>query len=189
MAEEVKVEKESSGRTAPKRFNRYQSRGASVGTAECKFEGRCEDLKGFVFDFTDGKNADIYNLSMKEIAEYGGRTYTYGGDLKFTVESEEKFTLPKPTKVEVDQLDATHKQIWEKRIDEYVKLDMKLNENCQNLYSLIWGQCTEYMRAKLEAVVGYDKMRTSLNVIRLIKSIKGLTYKFEGQNYHPRELH
>jgi hypothetical protein len=66
---------------------------------------------------------------------------------------------------------------------------MKLNENCQKHYSLIWGQCTEYMRAKLEAVMGYDKMCTSLDVIRLINSIKGLTYKFEGQNYHPRALH
>jgi hypothetical protein len=112
MTEEVKVEKEISGGTAPTRFNRYQSRGASIGTVEFKFEGRCEYLKGFVFNCTDGNHADRLNLSMKEIAEFVGRTYPYGGDMKFTVEKEEKFTLSKPTKVEVGKLYATNKRIW-----------------------------------------------------------------------------
>jgi hypothetical protein len=80
--------------------------------------------------------------------------------------------------VDIDKLEATNKLIWENRIDGYVKRAMKLNDNCQKLYSLIWGQYTEYMRKNPEEVARYDMMRTSLDVVRLIKSIKGLTYKF-----------
>jgi hypothetical protein len=75
---------------------------------------------------------------MKEIAEYVSRTYTYRGDMPFIVENEEKF-LPEPTKGDVDKLDATGKLIWENQIDEYIKRDIKVDDNCQKLYSLIWG--------------------------------------------------
>jgi hypothetical protein len=60
---------------APKRFNQYH-RGVSGGAAasgiaasEPKFNVWCEEIKGFICDCTDGRQANRYNLSMKEIAE------------------------------------------------------------------------------------------------------------------------
>jgi hypothetical protein len=68
--------------------------------------------------------------------------------------------------------------MWERRVDEYIKDENKLKENCQKRYSLATGQCTEYMRDKLEAVTGYKELKDKFDVIGLIKTIKGLTFQF-----------
>jgi hypothetical protein len=51
------------------------------------------------------------------------------------------------------------------------------------------GQCSEYMRAKLEGLDSYEKMKDGFDMIALIKAIKGLTYQFDGQKYHSMALH
>jgi hypothetical protein len=51
------------------------------------------------------------------------------------------------------------------------------------------GQCTEFMRAKLDALKDWKGIKYSFDLIKLIKAIKGLTYKFEGHNYHAMALH
>jgi hypothetical protein len=62
-----------------------------------------------------------------------------------------------------------------------MKRDIKLSENCDKLHSLIFGQCTDFMREKLASIEGYETMKCSLHDAALIKAIKGLTYKFEGR--------
>jgi hypothetical protein len=154
-----------------------------------KFEGRCQDLKGFAFDCAEGRHADSYNLSMKEMALYAGRTFTYGADLKRTIKHEEKFTVPKPGDIDIRTVSATEKRIWEKHVDEYVKRDVRFERNSEKLYSLIIGQCTEYMKSKLESLVDYDSFADTFDVVPLIEAIKGLTYQFESQWYHSQALH
>jgi hypothetical protein len=44
-----------------------------------RFEGKCEELKGHVFDSVDACQTDQYTKTIKEIVEYVGRTYKYGG--------------------------------------------------------------------------------------------------------------
>jgi hypothetical protein len=41
------------------------------------------------------------------------------------------------------------------------------------------GQCTDYMRAKLEAVARYDVMKERFDLKVMIKATKGLRYQFE----------
>jgi hypothetical protein len=71
---EVKVEKTDTTNSTgpPKRYNRFQQQ-------ETKFNGRCEDINGFVFDCADGKQANQYNATIREITAYVDRTYDYGG--------------------------------------------------------------------------------------------------------------
>jgi hypothetical protein len=70
-----------------------------------------------------------------------------------------------------------------------VKRDVRLTENCEKLYSLIVGQCTEYMTSKLEILLDYDLFNDAVDVVALIKAIEGLTYQFESQRYHSQALH
>lgn len=39
----------------------------------------------------------MYNNTTKEIAKYVGRTYTYGGDIRLTIETLEAPTFTQPT--------------------------------------------------------------------------------------------
>ena len=40
-----------------------------------KFEGKCEDLKGSIYDCSDAKQADIFVKTTKDLAAYAGWTY------------------------------------------------------------------------------------------------------------------
>lgn len=52
-----------------------------------KFEGKCSELKGHIYDCSDSRQAEVYSKTTKEIAEYVGRNYKYGGDARLAVES------------------------------------------------------------------------------------------------------
>jgi hypothetical protein len=145
---EVKVKKGASPKMTTTRRTGWKPRGNQHSKQPVsEFEGRSPDLKGFTFECVEGRHADSYNMSMKEMALYLGITFTYGADLKWMIEHEEKFTVTNPGDIDIRTVSATGKRIWEKRNDEYVKRDVRLEENCEKLYSLIIGQCTEYMKS------------------------------------------
>jgi len=58
-----------------------------------KFEGKCEDPKGHVYDSADhSQQADQYTRTTKEVAEYAGQTLKYPQDIRKAIE-----TLQNPT--------------------------------------------------------------------------------------------
>jgi hypothetical protein len=141
-----------------------------------------------VFDCAVGKEADRYTVTMKEMAEYIGSNFTYGADIRWSLEHEEEFVVPKPISLG-DTADAIDKRIWEKEIDEYVKRKAKHGDNCRNLFSLILGQCTDYLKAKLESLASFPTMKEDFDVFQLIKAVKGATFLLEDSKYHLEALH
>jgi hypothetical protein len=181
---ETKVDTNASKEAAPVkrggyRGNRYKPAAITV-TRELKFSGKCDSLIGFVYDCSDGKQSDRFNIATKEIAEYVGREYPYGGDIRWTIQNLELFKEEEPSELAASS-SVLKKRMWKKRVDEFTKRENKLKENCQMAYSLVIGQCTAYMRAKLESVVGYRDTESRPDLIGLIKTIKGLSFQFEGQ--------
>jgi hypothetical protein len=87
MMEGVKVEK---GSNPPPKKPSWYYRGSTTAatTADTKpeFQGRCDDLRGHVFDCAVGKQADRYTVTMKAIAEYIGSNFTYGDDIRWIME-------------------------------------------------------------------------------------------------------
>jgi hypothetical protein len=73
-----------------------------------------------VFDCDNGKQSDHYAVIMKEVAEYIGSNYAYGADIRWSLEHEALFVVPRPTKP-ADGADAIDTRIFEKEVDEYVK--------------------------------------------------------------------
>jgi hypothetical protein len=144
----------------PKKAVRYHYRGpaATAAKTEASFQGRCDDLKGHIFDCMGGRQSNQYAVTMKEIAAYIGTKYTFGADIRWSLEHEKEFVIPKPTPLAA-AADDINKRIWEKEIDEYIKRKSKLESNCRTLFSLIHGQCTEYLKAKLEALAGFPSMK------------------------------
>ena len=110
-----------------------------------KFEGRCEELKGHIYDCSDARQADMFVKTTKEIAEYVGRTYKYGSDARLAIDNMKRPKIQEPDDPKKDAT-ATQKKIWEKRIDEYVKREGQLEENLKTVYSLVWGQCTDALK-------------------------------------------
>lgn len=155
---------------------------------QAKFEGECDDLKGHIYDCSDARQSDIYVKTNKAIAGHVGRTYKYSGDIRSVVDN---LTLPTFTEPTDPPADATRTgvRIWEKQVDEYVRRDTELRENIKTLYSLVWGQCTDIMRQKLEALDTFETISTTSNGLDLLKAIKTIVFQFQSQKYLPHALH
>jgi hypothetical protein len=56
-----------------------------------RFQGKCDELKGHIYDCSDSRQSDVYTKTTKEIVKYVGRTYRYGSDVRRAVQ---KLTMP-----------------------------------------------------------------------------------------------
>ena len=154
-----------------------------------KFEGRCEELSGHVYDYANArKAADQFTKTTREICEYVGRTYKYGADTRTALES-----LAVPVFVEPldPPADATRTQVrmWEKEVDEHVKRQIILSENLKSAYSLIYGQCSDAMRVKLESRPNHETIESTADSIGLLENIRTVMYQFQSERYAPLALH
>jgi hypothetical protein len=119
------------------RGNRYKTTVATMAR-EPKFARKCDGLSGFVYDCSDGKQSDMINILTKEIAEYVGREYPFGGDIRGTIQNLLLYKEEEPKEC-ADMTSGVKKRMWERRVDEFVKREDKLKENCQAAYSLVMG--------------------------------------------------
>ena len=153
-----------------------------------RFEGKCEDLKGHIYDCADIRQGDQYSRTTKEISEYVGRTFKFGMDTKLSIEKLQLVVIPMPSDPPLEST-RTDIRIWEKRIDDYVKRETSLKENIKTTYSLIWGQCSDAMRQKVESVEGFKGISEDGDAIELLKALKDAAFNFQTQKYTPQAIH
>ena len=64
-----------------------------------------------------------------------------------------------------------------------------LTENLKTVYSFVWGQCTDVMRQKIEAMKDFKTLSSTADGLGLLRSIRDLVYNFQSQKYLPQALH
>jgi hypothetical protein len=99
------------------------------------------------------------------LSEHVGRTCSSGA--RTAVE-----TLILPLFDCPDGASETDKPKWTKRVDTMVCREDRFDEDLKKVCSLIWGQCTELLRAKLQAKDGCVQMKVECDTVELLKSIK-----------------
>ena len=162
-----------------------------------RFEGRSEDLKQAVFDVVDSKQkqAESYAKALREIAIFVGKEYKHGNDIANVVESLKipDIDVDKPETPSVPigstKLDPTDEAIWKEEVKLFVQRKSSLSMNLKKLYALIWGQCSDGMRAEIEANHAYEEMKNKLDTIGLLKAIRGVTHSFKAQVNALQSLH
>ena len=70
------------GKEGKKGSCQHGSKATAISQRQPKFEGKCDELKGHIFDCSDVRQADLFAKSCKEIAKHVGRNYKYGGDAR-----------------------------------------------------------------------------------------------------------
>ena len=73
-----------------------------------KFEGKCDDLSGYIYNCADLKQAaDMYSTSTtKEISEYIRQTYKYGGEMRQVIMKLRLPNMPIPADIPAKSLDG-----------------------------------------------------------------------------------
>ena len=64
-----------------------------------------------------------------------------------------------------------------------------ISENIKTLYSLVWGQRTDILRQKIEALHDFEEMSTNGDGLALLKAIKNTAFNFHSQKYLPHSLY
>ena len=154
-----------------------------------KFEGRAEGLAGYVFNTTTARNANNYTQTLKEIARHVGSSSKFGADLRRTIEDSTMFTVIRPTRpatlgtgATADKKDAYNvgMDIYRKDIKNFVKRRSTLEYNMGRAFEIIWGQCTQAMRAKVEAMPTYKTISNSSDLLGLLRLIKHARFDFHS---------
>eukprot|EP00978_Attheya_sp_CCMP212_P010735 scaffold26100_cov31-Attheya_sp.AAC.7 len=161
--------------TKPKNRSAAATEGKATGVTavvrQTGFVGKCPDMEGHIYDCTNSRQSNMYTRTSNEIAEYVGMNYRNGGDVRLTVEMLKIPTLamPKAAVAGTDgKVDSMAKLISEKMVNEYVRQVTTLNLNICTLYSLVWGQCTDTMRQRVEALKDFSVVHAELDGLELL---------------------
>ena len=102
-------------------------RGRYNSVARKKFDGKCAELKGYIYDCSDSQKIDSYAKTTKEISEYVGRDYKKGSDVQWSIEHLQHFLFTLPADVP-DNATQTAKLVWTKKVDAHVKREIQYEE-------------------------------------------------------------
>jgi Zinc knuckle len=163
--------------------NDNKGRGFRRGSAQPKFEGKTEALKGHVYVYGDSRQSDMYTQTTKEIAEYVGRTLSYGNDIANAITNLRLPTIVEPPEPvptpPATTLSKAQDKIFEKQIVEYCKRIAQLEENVKKVFAIVWGQCSEALREKLRALPNFTQMQSDGDGLGLLKEIQDIAFKRE----------
>ena len=105
------------------RRNNRKGKGNKKGTEPHrteKFVGKCEALKGYIYDCSDSKQADQVVSTTLEIATYVGSNYKHGGDVRLALTNLEPPTVPYPVDPGLT-VGVTIRKIFESKCSSYYK--------------------------------------------------------------------
>ncbi|KAI2489179.1 Reverse transcriptase (RNA-dependent DNA polymerase) [Fragilaria crotonensis] len=170
------------------RFGGMSYQETAVPHTGSKFEGSCKELKGYIYDCSNVLDSDTFDTTTERIAEYVGRSFKYGGDIRCAVLTLRTPVLQQPTKPPEDAT-KTQIRIWEKRCDAYLERKTITIENIEALYTLIWGQCAYDLRQKLDALDEFEDISNKRDGVALLKAIKSTAYSYQSHKYLPLALH
>ena len=178
---EAKPENTRAGDSQEKKSSKKQHQNQHVARST-KFEGRCDELKGHVYDYGDSKNADQFIQTTKEIKNLVGRTYKNAGDITAAINALAVTALVEPAEPN-DPNNRIEMKKWENEYTEYRKSKKVLEENVKTLFNLVWGQCSDSMQQKIESLDDFAAMEEESNGIALLIAIKNTSYNYQSQKY------
>ena len=83
---------------------------------------------------------------------------------------------------------AIAKKKWEIKIQQFYQREQQLSDSVEAFYAVVWGQCTESMRAKLRGSPNFITIQQDQDLVGLLNNIKGLSYKFDKTKYSCQAL-
>jgi hypothetical protein len=101
-------------------------------------------------------------------------------------------TVPEPPQPPQGYNDGTATRaqcmLYENAIKRYLLKEEQFKENLVKLFSTIWGQCTENLKAKLESLSNWLDIKEKKKAIQLLIEIKNIIFMFEDQSYEMHSL-
>ena len=148
------------------------------------FKGNTEEMNGHVFQcFNECEDKKHFSKTIEALREYIAKKLKYPGDMASLTKDFVRPEIPEPTELEVSETNRLVIAIREKEVSAYCTRTDYLNSNLKTAYAVIWGQCSEGMKAKLTSLDDFETKSHENDRVWILNEIKGITYCFEGQRY------
>lgn len=175
-------------------------RGGRGGTAtptiiKSSFKGNTKDMNGHVFQ-VHHETVDLqqFDKTVEALSEYAMKSLKKSGDLiSFFKDLQPPVLAPvadivAPTTIVAGvetalPISALAQRIWNNEVDDYCDRVRLITQNLKTLYSVAWGQCSEAMKAKLQTHDEFTTKDLDADCSWLLKEIKAVTFRFEGQRF------
>ena len=139
-----------------------------------------------MFDIGHAKYVAKFISSCDKIILYVQEKYEQGmviAEVMRTMELKEiklpKYPKPKAGATTLEDGEAF---LWQQEVTERKKAIIKANDNKNRAYALVLGQCLPKLTSKVKASNKFASAATDLDVIALLKIIRGLCRDFDKNN-------
>ncbi len=184
------------GRGVPRRGNRnrrnQERKTSTAAQLETKFEGKTSEMAGHVFQTQKESSVPRqFKKTMEQLEHWVGLKTKFPEDLKPIFGDEiTPLAIDVPADLaEVEKKSAARVRLWEKRVDMTAKREMALKTSLKQLYTVVWGQCTEAMKAQICADKDYPDIDSVSDVVSLLKIILGICYSHKSSKEVNRAVH
>ena len=126
--------------------------------------------------------------TTREIAGYVATALRNGNDMRSAIEM---LVIPKmklPSDLPANT-SAAQKRHWEKRIDEISKKELILEENMKTLFSIVWGQVSDTLKHRIQALADYKRMNSEVDSLALLAALQDQAFNFQSQKDQAQALH
>jgi hypothetical protein len=151
------------------------------------------EIKDNIFDVGTTNNPAKFTKSLKNVETYIQRAYKMPDNIVKAIQKMKKPTFNPPEKLdnrkcvdsagsydadEYNMAKFTWKDDW-----KLVKTkQQKYQENKANAWALVYNQCSNKMKVKLDGTSGYKQSKKDNDVIALLAMIRGYYYQFNALN-------
>lgn len=178
--------------------NRYRGKKKSGKTSSSasSFKGHCPELAGYVYTYDAGTRADQYDKTTEFIAEYMKRGAEFPDDLSkcmFTRTDPDINSWKPKARVLTEEerneerdnpeVRKLNESIMSEEVKEYAMLKRKFRTNKCHAFTLVLGQCSAALKAKLSGYNNWENIKHESNLVELLKAIKVLMINHQDTCY------
>jgi len=98
---------------------------------------------------------------VEALGEYFARNLKYAGDMMPLTRDLANPTVTKPAAIGQNETDRGIVFKWEKEMTDYITRKNVLASNLKAAYTIMWGQCSEAMHAKIKSSNNYTAKSAS----------------------------
>ena len=110
-------------------------------------------MNGHVFQcFNECDNKKQFSKTVEAVGEYIAKKLKYPGNMDSLTNDLTLPTIPEPEELDPEETSLLIKAIWNKTVTSYCTRTDYLESNLKTAYAVIWGQCSEAMKAKLTSL-------------------------------------
>ena len=175
------------GRNNRRRANQAARTGSTTttttATARTGFRGDTAEMNGNVFECYEEQNdRRQYAKTVQALDAYAKQNMEYASNLAplFAKEpTQPVVALPADVAAGEEGVSELRRLIFHEKIKQYVAKEEALESNLTSLHSVIWGQCSDEMKARVKTLADYKAKAVDNDCVWLLLQIRLITLRFD----------